>query len=489
MNITHLKTTLALCVSLVIAGPPAAARAETGPFLNSVAAYERMTDADVRETEAYTLGVQTVLWGTQFVKAGAGLRKFAQPLPAGIAKPAIDPQAHAYNTWGHAKALLTHEIRLVEAPNTETLYSTAIVDLKDGPVIVEHPDHGGRYFRTSVWSVHGDTYTISQKQDGDSPAPYALVPVGWEGKLPAGVKSIPVRSRLVMLAPHIAVYGADDVKNVDQLQEQYKLIALQDYGKSNRPLQPPNAGEAIRPIVRAGTNTPAELLFFEMLGETLKDMTLRDDEVAFARQLKRIGISQEHGFQIDQLDDATIAGLKRALLDGQSILEHKVRKLAPAQPGGTWFVAKGLTSLDDWLFRGAVGWKYVWGDLNSEIFYPMARIDQLGEPFTGKFAYQLHFPKGQLPASRYWRITLYDLDAFLVDNPIKRYGIGNMAEKLKFNDDGSLTLYIQHQSPGKDKEVNWLPTPADGFSLQMRMYQPDDKMYEGNYILPPVIRN
>jgi hypothetical protein len=102
--------------------------------------------------------------------------------------------------------------------------------------------------------------------------------------------------------------------------------------------------------------------------------------------------------------------------------------------------------------------------------------------------YTLHFPKGEHPPSRYWRISLYDLNGFFTGNLIKRYGIGNMAERLDINKDGSLKIYIQHESPGKGIETNWLPAPEEGFFLIMRMYQPEERMYSGDYILPPVVR-
>jgi hypothetical protein len=292
-----------------------------------------------------------------------------------------------------------------------------------------------------------------------------------------------MRSRYVFIAPHVAVYGNDDLKNVRALQKGYKLIALNDWGKSNKELEP---GQPMRPLRRPNTETPADLQFFEELGETLKDISVRDDELAFARQAQRIGVTLANGFQFEKLDEATIAGLKRAVLDAQSILERKVTTLSAVQPGGTWMVTYDMTSLDDWLFRGAVGWKYVWCDSANEILYPMARMDETGKPLNGERRYRLHFPAGQLPPVRYWRISMYDLDGFFVDNPIKRYGIGNMAEKLEANSDGSLTLYIQHDSPGKDKEVNWLPAPKESFFLVMRMYQPEDRMYRGEYILPPL---
>jgi hypothetical protein len=446
-------------------------------------AVARMDAEPAREMEAYTLGVQTVLWGMQWVKAGQTLRRFAAPLPQGTARTPVDPSPHGINVWGHTAALLTHELRVIETPNTETLYSDAIVDLQDGPVVLVHPDFGERYFRTSVWELHGDAHTVSQKKDGPKPPPYALLPHGWEGTLPDGLKTIQTRSRFVTISPHIAVYGNEDLPNVHALQNGFRLIALKDWGGTNKELAP---GQPMRPLRRPGTKTPAELLFFEELCETLKDITLRDNELAFARQTERIGVTRTDGFQFEKLDAATVAGLKRAVLDGQSIIEHKARTQSPVQPGGTWMVSYDLANLDDWLFRASVGWKYVWGDLPSELLFPIARNDESGQPLSGEHRYRLHFPAGQLPAARYWRISMYDLDGFFTGNPIRRYGIGNMAEKLQANPDGSLTLYIQHDSPGKEKEVNWLPAPKEGFFLMMRMYQPEERMYRGAYVLPPV---
>jgi hypothetical protein len=99
----------------------------------------------------------------------------------------------------------------------------------------------------------------------------------------------------------------------------------------------------------------------------------------------------------------------------------------------------------------------------------------------------LRFPAGQLPPARYWRISMYDIEGFFFNNPIDRYGIGNMAEKLEPDSDGGLTIRIQKDSPGKALEANWLPCPQDGFFMVMRLYQPEPHMYEGRYVLPPVV--
>ncbi len=160
----------------------------------------------------------------------------------------------------------------------------------------------------------------------------------------------------------------------------------------------------------------------------------------------------------------------------------------PVQPGGTWLVGLDMASLDDWLFCSAVGWKHVWGDSPSELGFPTARTDADGNPLSGTNKYVLRFPPDELPPARYWRITMYDLAGFLVSNPIDYFGIGNMVEKLQPDPDGGLTLLIQHDSLGPDREINWLPAPAEEYFMMMRMYQPEERMYRGEYIVPSVRR-
>jgi hypothetical protein len=389
-------------------------------------AVARMDAERASEMEAYTLGVQTVLWGMQWVKVGQTLRVGAARLPQGTKRTPVDPSPHGINIWGHAQALATHELRIIETPNTETLYSIAILDLQAGPIVVVHP---GSWRALLPHQYLGASWRCAHHQPEEGRCEATALRAGsqWlERCASERFESDFSAQPLCCDGPHIAVYGTDDLPNVHVLQKGFKLVALKDWGSSNKELEP---GQPMRPLRRPNTATPAELLFFEELCETLKDITPRDDELGFARQAGRIGITLADGFQFEKLEAATVAGLKRAVLDAQSIIEHKARILAQQQPGGTWMVSYDLASLDDWLFRSAVGWKHVWGDLPSEALFPMVRTDVNGQPLTGKRKYTLHFPAGQLPPARYWRISMYDLDGFFVSNPIRRYGIGNMAEK------------------------------------------------------------
>jgi len=213
------------------------------------------------------------------------------PVAARRRPPRVPPLLARRQYLGHARTLITPRFRAVDTPNTETLYSTALLDLADGPIVLVHPDFQGRYYRTSIWELHGDTHTIGERTYGSHPPPLAMVPLGWHGQLPSGVNGIEIRSRYVTVGPHIAVYGGDDLPNVHRLQQGLELYAVAGFANGSE-LGP---GRPMRPARRPGTTTPLELMFLEELCEVLKDLTVRDDELGFARQL-RIGVTLSDGF-------------------------------------------------------------------------------------------------------------------------------------------------------------------------------------------------
>ena len=143
---------------------------------------------------------------------------------------------------------------------------------------------------------------------------------------------------------------------------------------------------------------------------------------------------------------------------------------------------------DDYLFRSAVAWKFIYTNNPEEALYPIANTDSQGEQLTGTKRYILHLPPGRLPpVNAFWSITMYFADTrLMVHNPIDRYSIGDRTKGLQYGDDGSLTIHIQHTSPGKGQETNWLPAPDREFSLVARAYIPKEPMLDGTYRLPPV---
>jgi hypothetical protein len=142
----------------------------------------------------------------------------------------------------------------------------------------------------------------------------------------------------------------------------------------------------------------------------------------------------------------------------------------------------------EYLKRAVVAWMALGANLPEDAIYPVARVDAEGQPFSGANRYVIHFEKQELPpANAFWSLTLYNDQQFFAANPLNRYAIGDR-DKLKFNKDGSLDLYVQNASPGKDKEANWLPAPADTFSLMMRIYWPKPPVLDGTWVPPQVKR-
>lgn len=145
---------------------------------------------------------------------------------------------------------------------------------------------------------------------------------------------------------------------------------------------------------------------------------------------------------------------------------------------------------DDYLFRSAVAWKFIYTNSPEEALYPIAETDADGDPLSGEHRYVLRFPPGDLPpVDAFWSITLYDsISRLMVDNPINRYSIGDRTPGLAYEDDGTLNIYIQHEPPDTERRSNWLPAPTGRFYLNARAYIPRPAMLDGTYRLPPVRR-
>ena len=143
---------------------------------------------------------------------------------------------------------------------------------------------------------------------------------------------------------------------------------------------------------------------------------------------------------------------------------------------------------DDFLFRSAVAWKFIYTNSPEEALYPIAETDADGEQLTGTRAYMLHFPPGRLPpVEAFWSVTLYDFESrLMVHNPIDRYSIGDRTPGLRHGPDGSLTIHIQHEQPAADLVPNWLPAPDGLFYLNVRAYMPRPEMVDGTYRIPTV---
>lgn len=223
-----------------------------------------------------------------------------------------------------------------------------------------------------------------------------------------------------------------------------------------------------------------------MLDSAMRMNPLPDD-APVTDQFKRIGIGLEKPFDITSLSEPTKRGLAQALQDGMAAVQ-RIAKDSGSRVNGWNMEFKGGLYGNDYLLRSAIGYKQLGLNKAIRALYPNRYIDADGKQLNGQHAYTIRFDS-KVPVKSFWSLTMYDAKSlFMVENPIKRYSIGDRTKGLKTAADGSVTLYIQAESPGPDKESNWLPAPEGDFFLQMRLYEPMEQVLNGKYHLPQVVR-
>jgi hypothetical protein len=403
----------------------------------------------------------------------------------------VDPNSNlphaAVNHFWHSHAMAGPESLAGGSPNNDTLYSITWLDLSKEPVIVSVPDVGDRYYTMEIASFDSDNFAyVGMRTTGTKAGNYAIVGPLWKGELPAGVQKLtPSRTPSAFILARTLLRGPDDLPAVRALMAQYKLTPLSLWGKPGA--QIPESYDVLRPFDRK-TDPLAE---WKTMNKTMAENPPPARHELLLKQFAEVGIGP--GLDVDQLDEATKRGLARAAVDGSNLLDAALRQGARQKNVNGWkFPPPDMGRAgdkDDFLLRAALQSK--WGIVANdpaEAIYLNTSIDPEGQQLTGANQYVMHFPPGGLPEVKaFWSITLYDAKHNLVANPIKRYALGDR-DKLKFNADGSLDIYIQNQSPGKDKEANWLPAPTGEFNLVLRTYLPSANIQEQRWTPPPLMK-
>ncbi|MFN7777573.1 MAG: DUF1254 domain-containing protein [Betaproteobacteria bacterium] len=388
------------------------------------------------------------------------------------------------------------QFRDVTAPNADTLYTTTWLDVSKEPWVLSIPDMKGRYFLfpmldgfTNVFQVPGSRTTGTKAQK------YAITGPGWSGTLPEGVVEYKSPTALVWILGRIYSSGTpEDYKAVHKLQDQVSVVPLSSYGKPYTP--PPGSVDAaidMKTAVREQVNALDGTAYFKLVAELLKANPPAAEDAPMVAKLAKIGIVPGQDFDAAKLEPAVAKGIAAAPKPAQELIMGWLK-------GG---IAAGDFKLENgWLFTtktGVYGTAYLQRALITAIglganrpqdaVYPTSEGPDLLKKYNGSKKYVMRFEKGQLPpVDGFWSLTMYDAQYFFVDNPLNRYTL-SQRNKLKANADGSIDLYIQHESPGKDKESNWLPAPKDDFILMMRLYWPKEKppsILDGSWKLPEV---
>ncbi|CAI8827526.1 Cell envelope protein [Pseudomonas sp. IT-P253] len=370
-------------------------------------------------------------------------------------------------------------------PNSDTPYSMMFMDVRAEPIVLSVPAvEKPRYY--SVQLIDGNTYNfgyIGSRATGNEAGDYMVVGPDWKGVTPPGIKKVfHSRTQLPFAAYRTQLYNPADMPNVEKIQSGYTAQPLSAYLK--QPAPPAAPAIDFPKIDKALAKTD----FFKYLGFALQFAPATPDEAAIRAKLARLGIGAGKDFDFQALSAEQKAAVIQGMQAGHAKVEEGIQNLGTKING--WNIAS--TGGDaafyhgDWLKRAAIAQAGIYGNNSEEATYPLTRTLPNGEPLDGsKHSYTITFPAGQLPpVNAFWSVTMYDgKSQLLIKNPINRYLLNSpMLPDMKKNADGSLTLYIQKDSPGADNESNWLPAPNDLIYMVMRLYWPKT---ENPSVLPP----
>jgi hypothetical protein len=390
-----------------------------------------------------------------------------------------NPQFKApFNQIKNEARVFTYEDTAIVTPNSDTPYSFVWLDLRGEPMVLSVPAvEKKRYY--SVMLCDGNVYNygyIGSRATGSEPGDYLVVGPDWKGETPAGIKKVFYSTTPFALTGYrTQLFNPADMPNVIKVQAGYKAQPLSAFLKQAPPAPAPN--NDFLPATTAGIKDN----FFQYLDAALKFIPPDPQSQDIRAKLASIGVGPGKTFEFKDLSDAH----KAAVLVGMKEGDDKIDKFLS---GGIkdingWkigsFMGDRAFYNGNWLMRAAAAKGGIYGNDAVEATYPLTRVDAKGETLDGsKHNYTLTFPVGQLPpVNAFWSVTMYDgKSQFLIKNPINRYLINSpMMPQMKKNPDGSLTLYIQKESPGKAMESNWLPAPNDTIYLVMRLYWPKEK--------------
>jgi hypothetical protein len=388
----------------------------------------------------------------------------------------------------------------VVRPNFDTLYSIAYLDLTKEPVVVSAPDTNGRYYLLPMLDMWSDVFASpGWRTTGTQAATFLVTPQGWrpdlrdrfvdEFRLPRDTQRIEAPTPYVWVIGRTKTDGPADYDAVHKIQAGFKVTLLSDFGKAARPVEfkiDPSVDMKTPPKIQVDSMTAG--VYFAYAAELLKLQPPHITDQPIIAQMKKIGIEPGKSFDIGKIDPVVQRALETAPQDGRKLMAWKVPTLARVANG--WSMNTDTMGVygNYYLKRAIIAQLGLGANLPEDAIYPLNLGDESGKPLDGANKYTITFANGAAPpVNAFWSITLYDQDGFQVGNSLNRFAVSSWMP-FKYNADGSLDLYFQNESPGQDKEANWLPAPKGPFNLTMRLYSPKSEALTAKWNPPPVVR-
>jgi hypothetical protein len=392
------------------------------------------------------------------------------------------------NMFVNVPAYPPADFKGVVRSNFDTLYSIAWLDLTSGPLVVSAPDTAGRFYLLPMLDMWTDVFASpGWRTTGTEAADFLVTPPGWNGKGPDGFAQISAPTSYIWIIGRTRTDGPADYEAVHKVQAGYTVTPLSGWGKPPAPVTvkiDPTVDMKTPPMVQV--NSMSAGAYFAYAAELLKVNPPHITDQPIIAQMRGIGIEPGKSFDISKLDPAVREGLEGAPADALQLMKWKVPTLA--RVNNYWSMNTDTMGVygNYYLKRAIVTQLGLGANLPEDAIYPLNLGDSEGKPLDGLNKYTVHFEKGATPPVRaFWSITLYDSDGFQVANVLNRFAVSGWMP-FAYNQDGSLDLYFQSDSPGKDKEANWLPAPKAPFNLTMRLYSPESDALTGKWNPPPI---
>jgi hypothetical protein len=437
--------------------------------------------APVTNDEAAEIAVEAYLYAYPLV-----LMEVTRRVTTNVETPsgAHGPMNQFANLRAFPDATFTDVVR----PNADTLYSSLWFDVSKEPLVIAVPDSGGRYYLLPMLDLWTDVFaSLGKRTTGTGAQTFALVGPKWEGRLPDGVELVRAPTSMGWMIGRTQTNGKADYEAVHKFQDGLTAVPLSAYGKS---YTPPRGKVDPKQDMSAPAEQVAKMdaaTFFALFAELARDNPPHPNDYPVRARIKRLGLEPGRPFDLAQASPQARQALEKAPPEAQKLIAAQIRCLGTRVGNWQMMTPPVGTYGTDYVRRAVIAFGGLGANVSEDATYPTTLTDAGGKPYDSGKKYVVQFPKGQLPPVRaFWSLTMYNDKQIFTANPIDRFAIGDR-DTLKLNADGSLTLYVQRDSPGKDREANWLPAPKEGgFSMNLRLYWPKPEALDGTWKAPAV---
>jgi hypothetical protein len=442
-----------------------------------------MDQPQLTQDEAPSIAVEAYVYLYALVIMDSTCRQMTN-VPAGVL-----PAAGPANEFHHLRAFPEAEFRSVVRPNFDTLYSSAFLDLASGPQVVSAPDTAGRYYLLPMIDMWTDVFAVPGKRTtGTAEAHFAVVPPGFDGTVPDGLRTIHATTPGVWIIGRTQTNGSADYDAVHAVQDGYRITPVSAW-----PDEAPPATVNPDPSIDMKTPPP----------EQVAAMTGPD---FFVRAAQLMGVHPPHGSDWSMLARIAAIGITPGAFDASLSAEFRdaidaapaaamslirAAQMRLASPVNGWLIMTENVGVygNSYLRRAAIALAGLGANPAEDSVYPILTSDAGGDPLDGANDYLIHFEADKLPpVDAFWSVTMYDGEGYQAANELNRFAIGDR-DPIVYNEDGSLDLYLQHANPGPEHEANWLPAPEGPLGVTMRLYAPRPEVLDGGWAPPPVTRS